>query len=167
MPTKKTAVKETLKLTPAVEEGPYYKDGSPERKAIITKPDTPGTKLIIEGCVLDENGKPIAKAWLDFWHADGTGQYDNKGYNLRGHQYTDKDGHYHLETVRPVQYLFRALHVHVKVQANDSAPVLTTQLFFPGEKRNTTDPIFEKGTLMEVKDVADGQLATFYFVVET
>jgi protocatechuate 3,4-dioxygenase beta subunit len=161
----KTDLKSKLPLTPAVEEGPYYTPGSPERKATAAK-GTPGTKLIVEGRVLDQNGRPILRAWLDFWQADGSGHYDNEGYNLRGHQYTDKYGHYHLETVRPYEYSFRSPHLHAKVRAAESSPVLTIQLYFPGEKRNTTDPIFEKRAVMDVKDTPEGQKATFDFVVE-
>jgi len=164
MPSKKT-VNHPLELTASVEEGPYYKTGSPERIA-IAEPGTRGTKLVLEGRVLDRDGSPIPHAWLDFWHADGHGVYDNKGFNLRGHQYADKNGRYRLETVRPHEYLFRAAHVHVKVRAKENSPVITTQLFFPGESKNATDPIFEKLTVMDVKDTADGQQATFDFVVE-
>lgn len=164
MPAKKKVTERKLDLTSSVEEGPYYKRDSPERTAIAA-PDTPGRKLIVEGRVLDRQGRPIARAWLDFWHANGNGVYDNAGYNLRGHQYTDKNGCYHLETVRPKGYLFRAPHIHAKVRANDNSPVLTTQLFFPGEKKNGTDSIFEKSTVMDVQDRPDGQKATFDFVV--
>jgi protocatechuate 3,4-dioxygenase beta subunit len=155
-----------IHLTAPVEEGPYYKTGSPERRS-IAEPGTRGSKLFLEGRVLDSAGEPIAHAWLDFWHADGRGQYDNVGFNMRGHQYTDKEGRYHLETVRPYEYMFRAAHVHVKVQANPYSPILTSQLFFPGEAKNATDPLFEKLTVMDVKDVDGGQKATFDFVVET
>lgn len=158
--------KKALMLTPSVEEGPYYTPGSPERKNIVG-PGTIGNRLTLTGRVLDTQGNPIAHAWLDFWHADGEGNYDNEGFNLRGHQYTDKTGRYHLETVRPHFYLFRAPHIHAKVRAAENSPVLTTQLYFPGEKRNKTDPIFNAGTLMEVVDEKDGQKATFDFVVET
>lgn len=165
MPSKKNTADHTLEPTPSVEEGPYYKTGSPERTNIV-ETGTVGTKLVLEGRVLDKNGNPIPHAWLDFWHADGRGHYDNEGFNLRGHQYADKDGRYRLETVRPHEYLFRAAHIHAKVRANENAPVLTTQLFFPGESKNATDPIFEKLTVMDVKDTKDGQKATFDFVVE-
>jgi protocatechuate 3,4-dioxygenase beta subunit len=154
-----------LPLTPPVDEGPYYTPGSPERRAIAGK-GTAGTKLVVEGRVMDKDGRPIAHAWLDFWQADGSGQYDNKGYNLRGHQYADKDGKYRLETVRPMDYMMRAPHVHAKVRAKESSPILTVQLYFPGEKKNTTDSFFEKRTLMDVKDTTEGQKATFDFVVE-
>ena len=162
----KTASVRKLTLTPPVDEGPYYTPGSPERRAIAGK-GTVGTKLVVEGRVLDRNGRPIAHAWLDFWHADGNGIYDNEGYNLRGHQYADKEGHYRLETVKPLGYMMRAPHVHAKVRAKESSPLLTVQLFFPGEKKNATDPIFEKRTVMDVKDTTEGQKASFDFVVET
>jgi protocatechuate 3,4-dioxygenase beta subunit len=165
MLAKREATEVKLELTPSVEEGPYYKSASPERNA-IAEPGTPGTKLLVEGRVLDRKGQPIAHAWLDFWHADGNGKYDNEGFNLRGHQYTDKNGRYRLETVRPLKYLFRAAHVHAKVRANEKSPVLTVQLFFPGERKNTTDPIFEPGTVMNVAEMQDSQHATFDFVVE-
>jgi protocatechuate 3,4-dioxygenase beta subunit len=155
-----------LELTAAVEEGPYYKPGSPERKA-IAGPGTYGARLILEGRVLDKTGQPIPGAWLDFWHADGHGNYDNEGYNLRGHQHADKDGRYSLETLRPGDYMMRSPHLHVKVRANEKSPVLTTQLFFPGESKNETDFLFEKLTVVDVKDTAQGQKATFDFVVET
>jgi protocatechuate 3,4-dioxygenase beta subunit len=154
-----------MELTPSVEEGPYYKTGSPERHDIVGA-GTIGTKLTVEGRVLNRNGQPVACAWLDFWQADGNGQYDNEDYNLRGHQYADENGRYHLETVRPRQYLFRAAHVHAKVRADKNSPVLTTQLFFPGEEENETDPLFEKMTVMDVSDTEEGQKATFDFVVD-
>ena len=103
-------------LTLSSEEGPFYKSGSPERTNIAGT-GTTGDKLIIEGYVFNRNCQPIAGAWIDFWQADGSGVYDNAGYNLRGHQYTDESGRYHLETVRPVEYGPRTAHLHVKVTA--------------------------------------------------
>jgi protocatechuate 3,4-dioxygenase beta subunit len=153
-------------LTATVEEGPYYKAGSPERRA-IAQPGTPGIPLVLEGRVLDVHGKPVPDAWLDFWNANGNGIYDNNGFNLRGHQYADENGYYRLETIRPRWYDIRAAHVHAKVRANDNSPVLTTQLFFPGEEKNATDPIFEERTLMNVAEMESPKKAYFDFVVET
>ncbi len=166
MTTARKIKKVSLGPTPSVEEGPYYKTGSPERQNIAA-PGTAGEKLIVTGRVLDTGGRPLARAWLDFWQADGRGRYDNEGYNLRGHQYTDSEGRYHLETVRPHKYHFRSPHIHVKVRPRDGSSLLTTQLFFPGEKSNATDPIFEKLTVMDVKDTPEGQKATFDFVLKT
>lgn len=162
----KRAARKKLPLTAAVEEGPYYYTGSPERRQ-IADPGMPGENLVLEGRVLDRDGKPVPHAWLDFWQADSRGQYDNDGYLLRGHQYADKEGRYRLDTIKPRGYFSRAPHVHVKVRADEKAPLLTTQLFFPGEKTNASDPIFEERTVMDVQEVAGGLKALFDFVVET
>ncbi len=52
----------------------------------------------------------------------------------------------------------------VKVQAPGQA-MLTTQLYFPGESRNTSDSIFAPDLLMQVQSTPNGQLATFNFVL--
>src|SRR5439155_4296235 len=116
-------------LTPSMTEGPYFKANSPERTSLI-EPGTAGTRLTITGYVLTTDCKPIAHALLEFWQADASGQYDNAGYKLRGHQFTDEAGRCQLETIMPGLYPGRTLHIHVKVQA-PNGPVLTTQLFFP------------------------------------
>ena len=107
---------------------------------------------------------PVAQALLDFWQADDAGAYDNSGFRLRGHQFTDANGRFTLETVVPGLYPGRTRHIHVKVQrANGS--ILTTQLYFPGEARNASDGIYSAALLMTVTDGANGREATFNFVV--
>jgi len=157
-------VGETQTLTVAQTEGPYFKTNSPERTSLVD--DTvPGTLLTITGQVLAADGTPVANALLDFWQANASGAYDNSGYNLRGHQYTDANGYYTLTTVVPGLYPGRTRHIHVKVQAPNS-PMLTTQLYFPGEARNSTDGIFDPSLVLSVTDNGDGtQAATFNFVV--
>ena len=101
---------------------------------------------------------------MEFWQADDKGAYDNAGYTLRGHQFTDEAGRYRLETILPGLYPGRTLHIHVKVQA-PNGPVLTTQLFVPGEPHNQTDQIFDPKLLMTIQDAAEGKLGTFHFVL--
>ncbi len=149
--------------TPSQTEGPYYKPGSPERTS-LREPGLPGTPLTITGYVFSTTCQPVAHAWLDFWQADSSGNYDNAGFKLRGHQFTDQQGRYHLETVVPGEYPGRTRHIHVKVQATGQ-PVLTTQLYFPGESRNTSDSIFSPELLMQVQSTSNGQMATFNFVL--
>ena len=144
-------------------EGPYFKSNSPERAALLT-PGITGTKLVLTGHVLKKDCQPVARALLEFWQADDKGAYDNAGYTLRGHLFTDEAGRYRLETILPGLYPGRTLHIHVKVQA-PNGPVLTTQLFVPGDPHNQSDPIFDRKLLMTVHDAVDGKLATFNFVV--
>jgi protocatechuate 3,4-dioxygenase beta subunit len=102
---------------------------------------------------------PLAGVLLDFWQADDAGQYDNAGFRLRGHQYTDRDGRFALTTVVPGIYPGRTRHVHVKAQAPNQ-PALTTQLYFPGEPRNSRDSLYTPALLLS-------SAGTFTFVLQT
>jgi len=144
--------------------GPYYKAGSPKRQSLIEE-GVVGEKITVTGFVFDRNCKPISNAWLDFWQADGRGNYDNQGYRLRGHQYTDKDGRYILEAVMPAQYSSRPPHIHLKLRAKEDDPVLTSQLYFPGQSKNITDTIFNSSLVVSMSD--DGQTANYNFKVDT
>jgi protocatechuate 3,4-dioxygenase beta subunit len=144
-------------------EGPFYTAGSPERTS-LRETGLSGTPLTVTGFVLSTTCQPVAHALLDFWQADSNGNYDNTGFRLRGHQFTDNQGRYTLVTIVPGEYPGRTRHIHVKVQA-PGQPVLTTQLYFPGETRNDSDGIFSPQLLMQVQQTANGQLATFNFIV--
>jgi protocatechuate 3,4-dioxygenase beta subunit len=155
-----------LPLTVSAEEGPFFKAGSPET-ANLVQDITQGQVITISGQVLDQNGEPVANALLDFWQADANGIYDNSGYTLRGHQYTDANGNYALTTIVPGLYPGRTEHIHVKVQA-PGGPLLTTQLFFPGVAQNSRDQIYSPSLVLNVTDNADGTLSGSYnFVVAT
>ena len=106
----------------------------------------------------------MANAMLDFWQANAEGQYDNNGYTLRGHLFTDANGRYQVETIVPGLYPGRTEHIHVKVQA-PNGPVLTTQLFMPGTAQNQEDNIFDPAMLMAVEANGDSLLATYNFVI--
>jgi protocatechuate 3,4-dioxygenase beta subunit len=147
--------------TPAQTEGPYFTPNSPQRGSLL-EAGVDGDRLTVAGTVLATDCRPLRRALLDFWQADAAGQYDNQGYRLRGHQFTDADGRYRLETVVPGRYPGRTRHIHVKVQA-PNRPVLTTQLYFPGEADNAADGIFREELLLDMG--ADRQ-ASFTFVLE-
>jgi protocatechuate 3,4-dioxygenase beta subunit len=144
-------------------EGPFYKPNSPQRTS-LREPGISGTPLTVTGYVLSTNCQPIAHALLDFWQADSSGNYDNAGFRLRGHQYTDNHGRYSLDTIVPGEYPGRTRHIHVKVHAPNGS-VLTTQLYFPGEARNDSDGIFSLELLMHVQQTSHGELATFNFII--
>jgi len=150
--------------TPAQTEGPYFSTGSPERTSLL-EPGLAGEKLVVAGTVLATDCRPVARALLDFWHADDGGQYDNQGYRLRGHQFSDAQGRYRLETIVPGLYTGRTRHIHVKVQAPDR-PVLTTQLYFPDEPENGSDGIFQRELLMDVRAAGASGQASFTFVLD-
>jgi protocatechuate 3,4-dioxygenase beta subunit len=154
-----------LALTPAETEGPYFKAGSPERTSLL-EAGMSGTKLVLTGRVLSRSCAPIARAGLDFWQADASGNYDNAGYRLRGHQLTDDQGNYRLETVVPGEYPGRTQHIHFKAQAPGKA-VLTSQLYLPGSARNGSDSLFLAQNVITVQQQStDTWSATFDFVLD-
>lgn len=78
-------------VTPRQTEGPFYTPDSPERTSLL-EPGIEGTRVVVSGRVLTTDCRPVAGALVDFWHADDAGRYDNAGYKLRGHQFTDARG---------------------------------------------------------------------------
>jgi protocatechuate 3,4-dioxygenase beta subunit len=145
-------------------EGPYFKPDSPLRASLL-EPGIVGTQIVVTGTVLSTTCQPIARALIDVWHADDRGGYDNTGFRLRGHQFTDDQGRYRLETIVPGVYVGRTRHFHVKVQPPNRS-VLTTQLYFPGEAVNARDPIFSPELVMRVTETTTGKAGTFDFVVQ-
>jgi protocatechuate 3,4-dioxygenase beta subunit len=150
-------------LTPAVTEGPFFKANSPERASLI-ETGVSGAQLTLIGYVLTADCKPVAHALLDFWQANAQGQYDNTGYTLRGHQFTDANGRYQLVTVVPGLYPGRTEHIHVKVQAANG-PVLTTQLFFPGVNDNSADQIFDPALLIKIQGSGSNLQGVYNFII--
>jgi protocatechuate 3,4-dioxygenase beta subunit len=150
--------------TLAQTEGPYFSPGSPLRRSLL-EPGTRGTRLVISGLVLSEDCRPLRRAVLDFWQADARGEYDNEGFTLRGHQRTDADGRYRLETVVPGLYPGRTRHLHVKVARARSSAVLTTQLYFAGEAGNRADGIHDRTLEMRMGRRGRTRTGRFDFVL--
>ncbi|MEA2949376.1 MAG: hypothetical protein QOI40_4706 [Alphaproteobacteria bacterium] len=145
-------------------DGPYFKPSSPER-ANLVESGTRGRLVEISGQVLTRACRPVERALVDLWHADERGDYDNSGFRYRGHQFTDAEGGYRFRTILPALYTGRTRHYHVKVQASQR-PVLTTQLYFPGEPENRRDGLFRRELLMRMAEAGDGLSARFDFVLD-
>lgn len=144
-------------LTQSQTEGPYYIPDTPQRNSLFEE-GMPGTRLILVGYVLDQNCQPLPNAWLDFWQADANGEYDNAGYRLRGHQFTDQQGRYYLETILPGLYSSRPIeHIHVKVRP-EGGQEITSQLYFPQQ------PV--DGLTVTLEDKGDHFIGYFNFVLQ-
>jgi protocatechuate 3,4-dioxygenase beta subunit len=154
-----------LEVTPSETLGPAFAPNSPVKND-FREPGVTGVSVSLTGFVLDRKGKPIKGALLDFWHADAEGQYDFNGFRCRGHQFTEATGRYELRTILPGLYPGRTRHYHVRLQAAPG-PLLTTQLYFPDEPRNTSDFLFRRDLLLNVRDTPPGRTANFNFVLQT
>ena len=137
--------------------GPYHLPDAPVLTAPFEMPrraDERGEPLILGGRVTSAEGRPLAGALLDVWHADADGFYS--GFHpdlppgiLRGKLATDAEGRYELRTILPAPYTiphdgptgrmiagcgwhpWRPAHIHLLVTAEGHEP-LVTQLFFDG-----------------------------------
>ena len=151
--------------TPSNPEGPFYTPDTPERASLIEQ-GMAGEPITISGRVLDTDCQPVAGAMVDFWQTDAAGDYDNVGYRLRGHQFTDEEGRYSLETIIPGQYPGRPAHIHLKIFTPDGREVLTSQLYIPGISENVPDGFFDRALLVRLNAVeGEMQQGFFDFVV--
>ena len=154
--------------TPATEaqtEGPFYTPQTPPR-ALLTEPSARSPILVLAGLVLTPDCRPVANAVIDFWHCDDDGVYDTRGFRYRGHQFTDANGAYRLETIRPPMYPGRTPHIHAKLQGQRTR-LLTTQIYFPDEvAANARDGIFRPSLLIAQRVSANRVIeGRFDFVV--
>jgi protocatechuate 3,4-dioxygenase beta subunit len=145
-------------------EGPYFKPRSPIRADLVT-PSTRGKLVTMEGRVLTRSCRPVGGALLDLWHADENGDYDNSGFRYRGHIFSDASGVYRFRTILPGLYPGRTRHYHFKVQAQ-RLPILTTQLYFPGERGNDYDSFFSEELVVRLEQGATATTARFDFVLD-
>jgi protocatechuate 3,4-dioxygenase beta subunit len=145
-------------------EGPYFKPRSPERTT-LREPGMAGRPVELSGVVLTRACRPVGRALVDLWHADDKRDYDNAGFKLRGHVFTDAEGRYRFDTIMPGVYPGRTRHFHVKVQAPNK-PVLTTQFYFPNEAGNQRDALFRRELLMKIADASDRLTARFDVVLD-
>jgi protocatechuate 3,4-dioxygenase beta subunit len=157
------AAGDQLELTPEETTGPFFRPQSP-LKNDFREPGVKGIPVRLSGVVLNRKGQPIAGALLDFWHADANGEYDFEGFRCRGHQFADANGRYVLETIVPGLYPGRTRHYHVRLQAANG-PILSTQLYFPGEARNASDSLFRPDLLLKIRETGSVRLASFNFVL--
>ncbi|SFJ15481.1 dioxygenase [Bradyrhizobium sp. Gha] len=91
--------------------GPFWRLNSPrvENGGSIVRSDTPGAPLFVRGRVVDRDGRAVAGAEVDVWHASPVGLYENQDpdqadMNLRGKFTTDQDGRFAFRSVMMIGY---------------------------------------------------------------
>jgi len=141
-------------------EGPFFKRNSPLRGDLRER-GIKGRPIELSGFVLTRACRPIPTALIELWHANDRGDYDNRGFHLRGHLFTDANGRYAFRTIVPGLYPGRTRHFHIKVQAAAESPVLTTQLYFPDEPRNLEDDFFHPELIMQMAGSGEALQARF------
>ncbi len=99
--------------TPRTIEGPLYVAGAPICEGEARMDDgtelDKATVMFLEGQVIDLDGKPVAGATVDLWHANTVGNYSyfdksQSEYNLRRRIITDAQGRYRARSIVPSGY---------------------------------------------------------------
>ena len=177
-----------LKATPPETEGPFYPTVAQKDKDFdLTKVAgrdgvAKGTAIIVEGSVVDTNGKPVEDVTVDLWQANAAGRYahphdknpapldpDFQGWAI---VQSGKKGGFRFKTIIPGAYKVsgrwsRPPHIHFKISKRGYKE-LTTQMYFPGEPLNDKDRLLgrmskdEQAQLISEK-VEGGELDTYRF----
>jgi protocatechuate 3,4-dioxygenase beta subunit len=118
-----------------------------------------GERIIVEGRVLDEDGRPIPNTLVEVWQANAAGRYAHRvdehaapldpNFSGAGRTLTDEQGRYRFVTIRPGAYpwrnhdnAWRPAHIHFSLFGTGFLSRLITQMYFPGDPLMPYDPIF-------------------------
>ncbi|PYX42692.1 MAG: protocatechuate 3,4-dioxygenase subunit alpha [Acidobacteria bacterium] len=168
-----------MKLQPTSSQtvGPFFDIGL--RRfccADLLVPGLSGSRITIEGRVLDGNGLPVPDAVVEVWQANAHGKYAHpedtqdkplesafKGY---GRIATDDQGRFRITTIKPgpvpgPRGTNQAPHLEISVFMRGLLKRLVTRIYFPDDPRNGADPVLalvapeRRGTL--IAKAAPGQ----------
>ena len=178
--------------TPAEIKGPFYpvlaqKDKDFDLTRIQGQTGVAqGTIIIIQGRVVDTDGKPVEDATVDLWQANAAGRYSHPhdsskaplDANFQGWAIvpSGKDGRFRFKTIYPGSYpaldtWVRPPHIHFKVSKRGYVE-LVTQMYFPGEKLNDLDLLLgrksrdERGLMIAARIGGEPETYEFNIVVE-
>lgn len=156
-------------ITPSTLSGPFYRPDAPRLPlgANLCRNGL-GAPLTVTGRITAPDGRGLAGAEVEVWHADATGRYENQDpdnqpeHNLRGRLIADPEGRFHFATIRPCGYslpddgpvgqlarrlglsLDRPAHIHFAVTASGHRRLVTA--IFDG-----SDPAIDRDALFAVK----------------
>ena len=119
-----------------------------------------GERIIVEGSVLDEDGRPIPNTLVEIWQANAAGRYAHRiddhaapldpNFTGAGRTVTDDNGRYRFVTIRPGAYpwhnhhnAWRPAHIHFSLFGTCFLSRLVTQMYFPGDPLLPYDPIIK------------------------
>ncbi len=117
-----------------------------------------GERIIVQGRVLDEDGRPIPETLVEVWQANAAGRYAHRvddhpapldpNFSGAGRTVTDEEGRYRFVTIRPGAYpwrnhpnAWRPAHIHFSLFGSGFLSRLITQMYFPGDPLMPIDPV--------------------------
>ena len=146
-------------LTSSQTVGPFFHDclmREDARCEVLAPLASEGTRIHVEGRVLDGDGAPVIDAILEVWQANQHGRYvhpldqrelpSEPGFSGYGRIATDNDGKYCFTTVKPGAVPFdddrmQAPHIAIAVLGRGLLNHLYTRIYFDDEPANADDPV--------------------------
>ncbi len=121
--------------------------------------DPIGERILVEGRLTDEAGRPVPGALIEIWQANAAGRYIHReerhpapldpNFTGAGRAISGPDGQYRFVTIKPGSYpwgnhrnAWRPAHIHFAIFGAGIAQRLITQMYFPGDPTLPYDPIF-------------------------
>ena len=135
--------------------GPFFSIGLTRMKHDdLVSAGTSGERVVIEGRVLDGDGKPVPDAIIEIWQANSYGKYAHPedqqdkpvepSFSGYGRVPTDDDGKFRFTTIKPgpvpdLDGKLQAPHIVVSVFARGLLRRLVTRIYFPDEPATAAD----------------------------
>ena len=149
----------SLQATPSQTVGPFFQIGYNRLYVSeIAGPNASGTRIGVEGRILDGDGKPIGDAVVEVWQANAHGRYAHAedqqdkplepGFLGFGRVPTDDAGRFRFTTIKPGRVCgpegtLQAPHLVVSILARGLTKRLATRMYFPDEEGNAEDPVLQ------------------------
>ena len=164
--TRLRAPKEPLVLLPGTLSeltGPVYGESAvgPTDADLTRQHDgePQGQRIVVEGRVLGDDGKPLRAQLVEIWQANAAGRYLHAvdthdapldpSFSGAGRCLTDDDGRYRFVTIKPGIYpwgnhpnAWRPAHIHFSLFGRALTERLVTQMYFPDDPLFPFDPIY-------------------------
>jgi len=128
-----------------------------------------GERIVVQGRVLDGDGRPVAGQLIEIWQANAAGRYIHKrdqhpapidpNFTGVGRAITGPNGEYKFTTIKPAPYpwknhhnAWRPAHIHFSLFGTDFTQRMITQMYFPGDPLFSLDPIYQSITDQKARD---------------
>jgi protocatechuate 3,4-dioxygenase alpha subunit len=147
-------------LSPSQTIGPFFERALlRDELRVLVSDATAGTRIRIEGRVVDGDGQVVPDAMVEIWQANSHGRYNHPldrrplpldpGFTGFGRCGTDDEGRFWFETVKPGavpfdQVVMQAPHVCVTIFARGLLNHVSTRVYFGDEPSTPGDPILNR-----------------------
>jgi protocatechuate 3,4-dioxygenase, beta subunit len=128
-----------------------------------------GERIVVQGRVLDGDGRPVSGQLIEIWQANAAGRYVHKrdqhpapidpNFTGVGRAITGPNGEYRFTTIKPAPYpwknhhnAWRPAHIHFSLFGTDFTQRMITQMYFPGDPLFSLDPIYQAITDQKARD---------------